>query len=210
MKVPSEFFEKSRVMKAILLAALLGIAGNASAQSRFSMSANVAPILKSSTFYDNTSPVRQSTTYTGFGIGTNLHFQFSPRWSASSGLWLEWVKSRSTEQSVLNNPHYFKIPLLVNYQLGQKRLSPYFTTGLVLEKFKYSTVVFLDGAGAGNTTIYNVGERAQLKLLLAAGMKYDLNESLSLVVQPTFISNSLHVLNRGYQLNFQTQVICRF
>ncbi|WP_373511390.1 acyloxyacyl hydrolase [Persicitalea sp.] len=208
MKIVDNLIKKRQLAGIGLLLVFLVLAGLASAQSRFALSANASPILKLNWNHYGIKP-RTLSVSTGIGAGANLHYYFSPHWSASSGLWLEWTRHRDRERLTSNTSHHFNVPLLVNFQTKEKRLAPYFTTGLVLSKFRYGIWV-TERSGSDNVTIFDVAERTQLNLLLAAGVKYKLNDHLSLAIQPTFISNSLRELNTGLQLNFQTQLICRF
>lgn len=109
------------------------------AQSRFSMSVDAAPAYE----HVGYAPAfTEGVPFNSWGarLGTSLHYRLASRWSVSSGLWLEWKGNKS---STIGNYHdlsihSFKVPLLVHYTLSDKQLSPYFSTGLVWDKFKYS------------------------------------------------------------------------
>lgn len=177
------------------------------AQSRFSMSVDAAPVYEALRY---TSPAEVApVNLWGFRAGTSLHYRLAPRWSVSSGLWMEWNGARNAgigSHSDLTS-HYFKVPLLAHYRLTDKRLAPYFSAGLVWDEFKYS--VYSNSKPRESITVFNVATKPQLKYLLGAGGKYQLNEHLAGIVQPTFIYGARSG-GRSYQLSLQTQLLFQF
>ena len=145
----------------------------------------------------------------GFQAGSSLHFRVAPRWSLSSGLWLEWKSTKQVGTGPFTNlgHHSIKVPLLVHYQRTDKRLTPYFSAGLVWDKYKYS--VYANSKPPRSITVFNVATDPQIKYLLGAGGKYQFNEHLAGIIQPTFIYGT-RSSERSYQLSLQTQLVFQF
>lgn len=174
------------------------------AQSKLSMSALLAPsYIRTSSSNDQGG--RYRTHQSSLPLGAMLHYHFSDRWSASSGLGLEWrYWSDKDYYNFGGQRHYFYIPLLFNYQVNKKRLSPYFSAGAQLYKWKY-----LNYGVPGNEVGLTIGMPVRVHYLAGAGVKYRFNEYLSLTTQPIFIYGSEDG-KRTYQYSLQTQLVCRF
>lgn len=108
--------------------------------------------------------------------------------------------------STLTN-HQFQVPLLVQYQLTDKRLTPYFSAGLMLEKTKY--YVLSQRSPAQSIVLIDAPTDPQLKYLLGAGMRYQFNEQLAGTMQPTFVCGTRSGTH-SYQLSLQTQLMFQF
>ncbi|WP_207507302.1 outer membrane beta-barrel protein [Telluribacter humicola] len=180
----------------------------ARAQSKLSMSALLAPsYIKTSSYNDQGG--RYRSHHTSLPLGAMLHYHFSDRWSASSGLLLEWTDDSRKESNFISQSHYFSIPILLNYQTNQKRLSPYFSAGTQLHNWKYWNY-----GVPGEEVGVNFGSRVQsvrIRLFLGAGLKYQLNEHLSLIIQPVFTYEAKNWIGaRTFQYSLQTQLVCRF
>jgi hypothetical protein len=181
----------------------------AKAQSKLSMSALVAPGYVR-TASSNDQGGRNSAHYRSLPLGAMLNYHFSNQWSGSSGLLLEWQDKLSKESNFISQSHYFSIPILFNFQSAQKRLSPYFSVGTQLQSWKYWNY----GVSGEDEVGVNFGSRVQyvrVRLLLGAGLKYQLNEHLSLITQPVFIyGTEKERSTRTFQYSLQTQLVCRF
>lgn len=179
------------------------------AQSRLSMSVDAAPVYERFGYSSGSTEGVPFSTW-GARLGTSLHFRLAPRWSVSSGLGLEWKgHKRATFGNYYTHYtiHSFKVPLLVHYTLSDKRLSPYFSTGLVWDRIQYS--VNSNSKHRESITLLNILRESQIKYLLGAGVKYRLNDHLFGVVQPTFIYGARRDA-RSYQLSLQTQLVFQF
>jgi hypothetical protein len=85
-----------------ILALLLVYGHQAKAQSRFSMSVDAAPVHELWRYKPGPS-LFEPLNFTGVRVGTSLHFQLASRWSVSSGVWLEWVKTRNARTGPLSD-----------------------------------------------------------------------------------------------------------
>ncbi|MPR37022.1 hypothetical protein GBK04_27725 [Cytophagaceae bacterium SJW1-29] len=145
----------------------------------------------------------------GFRAGTSLHAQLAPRWSVSSGLWLEWKSAGNVDYGSLTKLTHdtVKVPLLVHYQRTDKRLTPYFSAGLLLEKLMYFQ--HSNPKPSENIVLIDLAIEPQLKYLVGAGARYRFNEHLAGIIQPTFVFGA-RASEQTYQLSLQTQLVCRF
>lgn len=199
---------KSSLVPIGILIFFVTMSYNTRGQSRFSMSVDTAPVYER---FGYSASVTEGVPFNTWGarLGTSLHVRLAPRWSLSSGLWLEW---KGNKRSTIGNYrdfsiHSFKVPLLVHYTLSDKRLSPYFSAGLVWDKFKYS--VYSNSKPQESITIFNVVAKPQIKYLLGAGVKYRINEYLAGTLQPTF-EYGARSGTRSYQVSLQTQLVFQF
>lgn len=138
-------------------------------------------------------------------IGLTARYHFTPKWDVSAGILL----NRNSSQ--LTNPNfpqtdigiirtYLQVPVLANYRMTDRRLSPYFSAGALLGKSQTSAPVKMNG-------------------VIGIGVDYRFNSSLSLLLQPTAtylfnkpISDPLFQISgySSYSLGVQTQLIWRF
>ena len=203
-------------MKASLLFGALILMLNAPsvAQSRFSL----APA-----YWFNYNPYSSQATYTyngsttqilasGYSIvssfGLTARYRFNPRWDVSIGaLYYRDANYNKSPQGPYGDFAPFiskgwQLPLLVNYRLTDRRLSPYFSTGVIFARSSTFT-------GRPITTDGVVG----------VGLIYRLDAGLSLLVQPTAsysfyrpASDAVYTLTQysSYSLGLQTQLIWSF
>ncbi len=203
-----------------LAALLLAVMHSGHAQSRFSASLTVAPSLTRVVHQDEADLItRNPYKQLGYQLGTQLYYHFSDQWSVSSGLWLEWNQIPSKYYDAVPGSlafersfhHNFQIPILLNYQTTTKRLAPYFSAGLVLHKAKYSYIVIRTTTGEETEHGSNFYSPILPRLLLGAGIKYRLNEHLSLITQPVIMYEvEKERGKRVFQYSLQTQLVCRF
>jgi hypothetical protein len=196
-----------------LMAFLLALVHTGQAQSRFSASVTAAPSLSRVTYRNNDS---KPFTQQGFQAGTVLHYHISEQWSVSSGLWLEWTRTPTRPWVVgsglqSSTGHNFRFPLLLHYQVTARRLAPYLSGGLVLYKEKYEIFKVTYPPDPSAELGFNVNQALRPHLLLGAGLKYRLNEHLSLITQPVFTYGADNFVGtRTFQYSLQTQLACRF
>lgn len=228
MAYPMLFAMKTKLVKLILC--LLLFTAVASAQNRFSVSATVAPAYS----YTNTRmtfviPDRngQATTETsaintssfGYVAGLMAHHAFTPKWSISAGLWYSHIgRDGIFPLSPGNFPariisRDLQVPLLINYRLTNKRISPYFSVGS-LANLEQSTV-FRSKTSAGPEKInITFRQSTDFRAIIGAGALYKLNQRLSLLVQPQLIWRFKPTGDIDnyivYQLNGQVQLMYSF
>ena len=150
--------------------------------------------------------VRQSGV--GYSLGAMVRYSLSTQWSVSSGVWFNHIAykqptiSTSPSQTVLftdTRSRNFQVPLLANCELSSKRISPYFSGGVVLSL--PSNVIWPDGS-----TFKNADKRVRLYPTLGAGVLYHLSADASLIAQPSLtyilpIGN--YTTYKNYQFGFQ-------
>ncbi len=179
-------------------------AQNGFAQGKFSLSISGAPTYSYANIRRNVllpTPGGSSillpdfTTKTkgyGYTDGVMGKYEFVPRWSVSTGVWISYNRTEPpTYPSGIPvdlligqaRSHHYQVPVLVNFQSSPRRLSPYFSAGVLLS-FRSSTYV-------------NIGNGQELRVRLdqndvtvvptvGVGAICRLNTHLSLSVQPTF------------------------
>ena len=200
-----------------------------SGQSKFSLSASFAPIytyhnvqynqiFPSGTSYITESIITRSTGQ-GYSVGLLGRYSFSDHWSASAGLWMSYIHTNTptiiappTVDYVSGPSHSrtYQIPVLINYQLSKRRLTPYFSAGAQLS---FQATTFMD-LGNGNELPLLLG-RNKINVLptVGAGILYHLTHQLALSGQPTIsfdLPESSYAYYHSYRLSFQTQLLYTF
>lgn len=147
-------------------------------QTNFALSINLAPIY-AHTDYNSTLPFPDANTQSpttvvtssshgiNYMLGLSARYSFSPKWSASTGIWATHGLSGTTHFDVngisaLIPYHYshpltnaYKVPLWVNFQSSTKRLSPYFSMGASLD---FRSVSYVDLNGMERKYPLNLGK----------------------------------------------------
>lgn len=182
----------------LLFGILLSMGFLANAQSRFSGGVLLAPF---STYAgeprDYEAPFRYST---GISLGVQAQYDFTERWSLASGLWYE-TASVKMGNGVFGNAyripqHNITIPLLLNFRLTERKVSPYFSGGTLL--------------------VSKPEERGLMaKALLLAGLSYQINSHFTLTVQPALALGANSKSDRlvypsNRQLSLQAQILYHF
>lgn len=213
----------------------LGLLNPILAQSKLSVSINAAPTFHyvNTEFTSNLPgengsvvPVDFHSKVNGYGyvVGVLANYGFSKRLSVATGLWLNQVNYRKPTvttdpglntlplpydlqlRSLPSTTRSLQVPLLLNYRISSKRLSPYFSAGALTTL--YSTMTLEGSKGSKNTV-----DKILLHPVLAAGVDYRLNERFSLIVQPTFVYYLPYektLSYKNYQLGLQGQVLYHF
>lgn len=177
---------------------------NSFAQGKFSLSISGAPAYSYSNVRRDVlvlgiggSPILlpDFTTKTkgyGYTVGVMGKYEFVPRWSVSTGIWMSYNRTEppAYQSNTPGDPlvgqsrsHHYQVPLLINFQSSARRLSPYFSAGVLLN-FR-------------SPTYLNIGNNQELSLRLdrnditvvptvGVGAIYRITNHLSLAVQPTF------------------------
>lgn len=206
------------ILAVLILLVLLG--SSAFSQNKFALSATVAPFIGHSKFKVlammpdpkssagmSSQVLRSEVSPKGFWAGLNGKYSFSEKWSASTGLWLNY--------SVINQPvtisrdYHFSIPVIANLQTSERKLSPYFSAGAL---WNFGTTSRMTLRDYEQTVIFKSGRNtSRISPLIGAGVIYHFAEHLSLVVQPVFsyaIPPS-NINTRAYQLILNAQLMLR-
>ncbi len=203
-------------MKAFLLfgGLFLTITVSSLAQSRVSIAPSYWFNYNPYSYQANLTYNGSSTQFlaSGYNIvssfGLTARYHFTPQWNLSIGV----LYNRSTNftkspKSSYGDPTPFttegwQLPVLVNYRLTSRRLSPYFSTGALFTKSKTFTKAPIRTDGVAGV-----------------GLDYRFDSGLSLLLQPTasysftkFASDPFYqVTNYSfYSIGFQTQFIWHF
>lgn len=193
---------------------MLMLSASSLAQSRFSLAPtywfNYNPYSSQATYTFNgaTTPIVASGYSTVSSFGLTARYHLTHQWDVSVGAL--YYRDANHNKS-LPGPYGdfapfiskgWQLPLLVNYRLTDRRLSPYFSTGALFSRSNTFT-------GRPITTDGVVG----------VGLSYRLDAGLSVLVQPSAsysfyrpASDAVYTLNQysSYSLGVQTQLIWSF
>lgn len=210
---------KTIIYTSLLFAAFLFTGNLAHGQYKFALSATAAPFYGhskawgtlvlpaedgSGTFVSQDWDSEASAL--GYSLGLNGRYSFTPKWSVSSGFWFN--QSRPKDGNYKGRSNNFAIPLFVNFQSSERKLSPYFSAG-ALWNFRTTSRVNVPEVG---TVIFKSDSRTRrIAPSVGAGMIYNFDSRLSLVAQPTFTyfipPADIHM--REYQIGLQLQAMLR-
>lgn len=208
---------RSAFYSLIILTGCILSASDAFSQSKFTLSATVAPFYgHSKSTIEAMMPdpngsgaitpqvLRSEFSSKGYWAGANGRYSFSQKWSVSTGLWFNY--SGSGKAGTKSRTHHFSIPVIANLQISEKKLSPYFSVGALWNFGTTSRVTIPD---IGTVTFKSDRTTSRISPLLGAGVIYHFAERLSLIAQPTF-SYALprsNVNMQAYQLSMNVQLM---
>jgi hypothetical protein len=211
----------------VFLSGLVFVQNGASAQSRFTLSATVAPFYQhsktSQTFilptpaggnYD--TKIKSKMTGVGYWAGVNAGYALTSRWSLATGFWFTHVnlnKPVITSAPTLvilsgkGKSHNFLVPLQINYQTSSGKLSPYFSAG-ALFNFKSVTKINFSEGNTGNF----VDKKMKIAPMVGAGVIYHFAEHLSLIAQPIFsyTATGMETGSQAYRVCLNAQIMYKF
>lgn len=224
---------KSLSYTALTLMLIVGIHLPSLGQRKFSLSVSMAPIYGHSDaklVVPIADPATQSPSTevvtnahsVGYSFGLMGRYDFSEKWSVSTGLWatnsltstIDASENGSPSTLTYTNRHpltfVYKIPLLINYRPLTTRLSPYLSAGASGDIRSKSYVIL----GNGEEIPVSFGKAMVVTPLLGLGGSYRFNDRLSLIVQPTIQydvqSRPSYEYFHIYQLSLQTQLMYHF
>lgn len=217
----------------ILLAlAFLALFGTipAAGQNRFSVAVSAAPLYGHSDYKIitpyvvnasgqlTTSELSTRSHSVGYSFGLLVRYTFSPKWSVTSGIWAtQFVTTKGifsidgleTDLSTTNKHPFvyaYKVPLLINYKMSTRRLSPYFSAGATLD-FRARSYIDLNG----QEVAVKFGKAVTINPILSLGAIYQVNNRLSVAAQPTVQYNiqdhSGYTTYHNYLLSLQLQLL---
>lgn len=158
----------------------------------------------------------------GYSAGFSVLYEYAPGWSVSSGLWFQQLTTRQARQpaagegTVALRGRVIRFPILLNYYSSQKRLSPYFSFGLLTDfPITSRVVVTRTGESTQYLRLKPILTRPIFHVLLGVGVQYKLNDRYTLIAQPVWAykfgqigAASSH--NDSYEFSLQTQVAYTF
>ncbi|REA64303.1 hypothetical protein DSL64_01780 [Dyadobacter luteus] len=208
---------KSTIYISLFMVVFLLLSTTGFGQRKFALSATVAPsytrgstalnLSRGDDLFRSSSTVilNSDVAVTGYWAGLNGTYSFTPKWSASAGLWFSHSLSKAGNVRVRS--HEFSIPVLINYRVLKHKISPYISAGL-----SYN----FDAATRISISDYSIVETkspitATVSPTLAAGVIFDLSPQISLIAQPTaiFFSAPENLTVSDYLLGFQAQFMFR-
>ncbi|WP_338876415.1 PorT family protein [Spirosoma sp. SC4-14] len=216
-----------------LFSSALFITSLAFGQEKLSVSATIAPLF-THTAYDRlylfpdsdgqvVDPVflDGSTGSFGYSAGVTVYYTYAPGWSVATGLWYQYQVIKTDRlalagvgQTSLRN-RSFRIPILLNYRSSERKISPYYSFGPLID-FPASSRVIAHREGESTQHLRLSSESGPIfSLLLGAGALYQLNTHVALTAQPTFTYHlgrfgGAHTNFRTYELGLLTQLIYTF
>lgn len=202
-----------------ILALSLFICSDAFSQSKFALSATVAPYLghvKSTVEVDLPDPngsgtftrqvYRSEASPKGYWIGLNGRYSFSNKWSASTGLWLGHARLNTSNSK--GRSHNFSIPVIANFQTSESALSPFFSAGAL---WNFATTSRVDIVDFGTVKFKSDRDISRISPIVGAGVIYHFAQRLSLVAQPTFSyaipPSGINI--HAYQLSLNVQLMVK-
>lgn len=199
-----------------ILAGFLLFSFEVLAQSKFAFSATVAPFY---THYKTNNTVilpdkngvlysyvdKSKGSWRGSWLGLSGRYSFTSKWSASTGLWFN--KSIANGGNTNARSYNFSIPIMVNFQTSERKLSPYFSAGVL---WNFETTTHIDIADVAQSIVFKSGDKTfRTSAVAGAGGIYNFSKHLSLIAQPTFSyifpPSGYHA--RTYQLLFHVQLM---
>ncbi|UFH52299.1 outer membrane beta-barrel protein [Spirosoma sp. KNUC1025] len=200
----------------------------ATAQSRFSVSAMLAPayshnhtrlnlLIPDGMGQTTNVQVSSNTSSVGYLAGAMFQYGFSDQWSISAGFWYNRVGTDGTFPFTLNPVPVriinqdLQIPVLLNYRLTTKRLSPYFSVGS-LANFRQKTIYRDESnTGEGNARVL-FKDPVNYRAVVGVGVSYRVNQQWTLLFQPQLVwrfrpegdfeAFTVYQLNGSFQLMY--------
>ena len=155
----------------------------------------------------------------GYTAGLTTQYAYAPGWSVAAGVWYSQATLRQTRLTTLGDgttaisSRTLRIPLLLNYHSSTRRLSPYFSLGLLLD-FPMASRVVVTHAGQPTQHLRLTTDSGPVfQPMLGAGGRYRVNRRWALIVQPIVSYNlgrfgGAQTDNSSYALSILTQLTC--
>ena len=219
--------------RCIALVALLSLSLSvAFGQRTISVSATVAPTLvrtnynRTFLYPDSDGQVVEpiflagTTHAVGYSAGLTAYYTYGPGWSVAAGIWygqaaLRQARPVAGDGTTAIRSRALRLPLLLNYQPSTRRLSPYFSLGLLLD-FSLASRVVVTRPGLPTQRLRLRTEAGPVfKPTLGAGGRYRLNNRFALIVQPVWVYTlgrfgGEQTTNLSYEVSVLTQVTYQF
>ncbi|AXE19699.1 hypothetical protein DR864_19130 [Runella rosea] len=184
-------------------------------QNRFSVTPSIGFVGGNASTHIFTGELGFQEEGKGILLGITGNYSMTPKWSISTGISYNWIKYHRVipETSQIKTKDLI-IPVLINYQPSLKRLSPYFSTGIIMERIQskdYSTPPYI------KSDVTKGKFPLTLAIALGAGISYKVTHSVSWIIQPSVYYQVYTAQNRtifpdyrSYKVNLQTQLTLSF
>ncbi len=162
-------------------------------QSRFSIAPTISPTyqhLSWASQFDNKDAALGSESTTGISAGITTSYAFTAKWSLSAGLLYNRSSGNSSFDNFMNTStlarqnESLQLPLLLNYASSTRRLSPYFSVGL-LANYTYRTTNPTTMVSSFHKIDEGTVSTFSLYGMVGMGVSYRVTPKLTLIVQPT-------------------------
>lgn len=153
----------------------------------------------------------------GYTSGLGAQYTYAPGWSVAAGVWYSQTGRQQArlpaagEGTTTLRSRTLRLPLLLNYQPLTRRLSPYFSLGLLLD-FPLNARVIVDRADQPMQRLRLRNDKGPVfQPSLGAGGRYQVNNRWALIVQPVWSYNlgrfgGSRTYNSSYEVNVLAQV----
>ncbi|QHV95323.1 outer membrane beta-barrel protein [Spirosoma endbachense] len=178
-------------LTALLVGSLLTTASMG--QSRFSIAPTLSPSYQHLNWVaqvEHTNASKGTQTSSGISVGLTTAYAFTPKWSLSAAILYNYSSAKlrydnftsiATQARRYEN---WQVPLLLNYTSSARRVSPYFSAGL-LANHNYR----ITNTDTGISSYHKIDEGTTnaftLYGMVGMGVHYRVMPNLALVVQPT-------------------------
>ncbi len=210
---------------------LLALPFASAAQRGWQMTIQISPLAEQTNYprrvlYPNSNgqivePIYLSGRHWATGVqgGFTAQYGFEPGWSVSAGVGYRQFSTRQArfgnDGTTTINSRAIRVPLLLNFQSSQNRLSPYFTVGTLFDFPLSSRVTVRGNDRPAQQLILDVNDGLAFYLMAGAGVKYQLSNRYALAMQPVvnFKAGQLgdtRSYDRAVEVGLQTQVSYSF
>lgn len=221
------------MLKNLPVALFCMLASAAFGQHRVSVQATVAPALVR-TNYNRTylypdsdgqivEPVFLAgvVSAAGYTAGLTTHYAYAPGWSVAAGVWYNQATLRQARPGAAGGgltairSRTVRIPLLLSYQPSTRRLSPYFSLGLLLDFPMASRVIVTRDGQPTQHLRLSADAGPVFQPMLGAGGRYRLARRWALIVQPVWTYNlgrfgGAQTYNSSYEWSILAQLSYSF
>ncbi|GAB3881692.1 PorT family protein [Spirosoma agri] len=157
----------------------------------------------------------------GYVAGATAYYTYAPGWSVAAGIWYRYLPTQvarsplAGEGTTSIRSRAIRIPLMLNFRSSAKKLSPYYTLGVLIDIPFSSRVVAVRDDMPTQKLRLSPDPGPQFSAMIGAGAVYQIDPTLALTVQPTATYRlgrfgGSHTDKRTYELGLQTQLIYSF
>ncbi|GAB4017899.1 PorT family protein [Spirosoma koreense] len=159
---------------------------------------------------------------TGASAGVSVLYAYAPGWSVSSGILFHQLSTRQSrlpaagDGTVFLRNRVLRIPFFINYASTTRRISPYFSFGLLTDVPVTSRVVVTRvGESTQRLRLKPASSRPYFHVAVGAGVAYRPTGRYTLLAQPLFTYSfgqlgGASMYSPSFELGLQMQVAYSF